>query len=83
MKIAENQCVQCGLPCLGSLCPYQNISVYYCDLCKSDEAEYRMNDMDICKSCAEQYLYFRFDDLTLKQKAELLGVKLKHIRNIE
>ena len=34
----ENDCVGCGLPCLGESCEYSNVAHYYCDRC-GDEAE--------------------------------------------
>ena len=35
----ENECVCCGLPCLGSSCPYTNVKHLYCDECGSDVDE--------------------------------------------
>ena len=36
----ENHCVDCGLPCLGSSCPYRNVPVDYCDDCGDEGAKY-------------------------------------------
>lgn len=83
MKVIEDRCVQCGLPCLGKSCPNQNVVIYYCDYCQIDEAEYQLNDKDICNSCAEEYLNFCFEDMSISDKAMLLGVQLKYIRKIK
>lgn len=80
MKIIEDQCVQCGLPCLGDWCPHRNVPVRYCDYCQRDIVEYQLNDKDVCKDCAEEYLNFYFSDLTIYERAVLLGVKLKKIK---
>ena len=29
----ENECVDCGLPCLGKSCPYTHVTRIYCDRC--------------------------------------------------
>ena len=49
----ENECVSCGLPCLGNACPNRNVPHYYCDECK-DEIEgdrYEEDGDDLCESC--------------------------------
>ena len=53
----ENHCVDCGLPCLGSVCPHRNVIVYYCDLCGdeiSDEDVYEDCGEDLCESCLKE-----------------------------
>ena len=49
----ENQCVSCGLPCLGSACCYQNVRVFYCDQCRDKGADYRIDGEDYCEDCAK------------------------------
>lgn len=49
----ENGCVDCGLPCLGDMCPNRRIKMCYCDNCGGDAA-YQINGKDYCVSCARQ-----------------------------
>lgn len=72
----ENQCVDCGLPCIGDLCKYKNVIVRYCDRCKSDGAVYEMNGENLCSDCASEIVKDIFDDMTLREKAEVCGVHL-------
>lgn len=56
MKQFENDCVDCGLPCLGNSCPYRNVLHFYCDEC-GDEAElYHFNGKELCLNCIEDSL---------------------------
>lgn len=56
MKQVENDCVDCGLPCLGNACPYRNVLHFYCDEC-GDEAElYHFNGKELCLNCIEESL---------------------------
>lgn len=62
MITTENECVNCGLPCLGSSCPYWKVERIYCDICKREttdkfrEAEGRQ----YCPDCYEEV--FEDDD---------------------
>ena len=48
----ENDCVDCGLPCLESACPNQNVKHLYCDNCKSEVEElYEYDDSELCEEC--------------------------------
>lgn len=47
----ENECVDCGLPCLGDSCPYRNVPHYYCDDCGDEEELYWYDDEQLCASC--------------------------------
>lgn len=48
----ENDCVDCGLPCLGSACPNRNVKHLYCDNCKSEVEElYEYDDSELCEEC--------------------------------
>lgn len=54
MKKYEDECVSCGLPCLGSSCPNRNVPHYYCDKCKQEfEADelFITDDGDLCLDC--------------------------------
>ena len=50
----ENQCVDCGLPCLGDACRYRNVPVYFCDECGDEVSSknlYIYDDQELCKFC--------------------------------
>ena len=51
MRKIENECVDCGLPCLGSFCPHRNVFHYYCDRCKEEAKLYHYNGEEICVEC--------------------------------
>ena len=51
MQRIENECVDCGLPCLGSSCPNRNVVRYYCDYCGNEEKLYHYDNLEICKEC--------------------------------
>ena len=57
MVKTENHCVDCGLPCLGSSCPNQNVKVCYCDKCNEklphDEI-YELDDKELCEDCLKE-----------------------------
>lgn len=36
MTRIENDCVDCGLPCMGNSCPNRNVLHCYCDMCKNE-----------------------------------------------
>lgn len=57
----QNDCVDCGLPCLGDACPYRNVEHRYCDHC-DDEISGEYYDVDgeeLCESCLKSM--FRAD----------------------
>lgn len=80
MKRIENQCVGCpkDMGCIGNACPYMNVTFYECDNC-SEDAEYHIDGEDYCVHCAERYLLDIFDELTVMEKAEALGVDIKEL----
>ena len=49
----ENQCVDCGLPWLGSVCPHRNVIVVYCDSCGDEISDDVYEDCgeDLCEVC--------------------------------
>lgn len=51
MKVIENECVSCGLPCMGNACPYQNVPHYYCDRCGEETTLYHYDDDELCADC--------------------------------
>lgn len=77
MKIIENHCVCCELPCLGMSCPLTHVAVYYCDICRKEGADYMIEGTDYCKDCAEKHIQENFDELSIYEKADLLNIKLR------
>lgn len=78
-KRTENNCVDCGLPCLGNSCPYRNVKVFNCDICGSGRAKYRMCGNDYCKECMEEFLKDEFNELTIMEKAKVLDIEIQNI----
>lgn len=56
MKKIENDCVNCGLPCLGKMCPYQNVTHYYCDECGEETQLYYFDGEELCIYCIKNKL---------------------------
>ena len=55
----ENDCVSCGLPCLGSTCPNRNVPHFYCDDCKSEVYEgdlFEFGGEELCIDCIKDRL---------------------------
>jgi hypothetical protein len=47
-----NECVDCGLPCLGDSCPNRNVMHSKCDFCKVENVKLRRyNGYEICEEC--------------------------------
>ena len=51
MIVVENECVDCGLPCIGSSCKYFSVSRYYCDQCKDENVLYEFDGQQLCMEC--------------------------------
>lgn len=51
MKKTENECVDCGLPCLGNSCPYRNVTRFYCDRCGEEDKLYCYDHEELCADC--------------------------------
>ena len=79
MRVVENHCVYCGLPCLGNSCPLIKVPMYYCDICKDKIAEYQTDEYDYCALCFKKYLQEIFDDMTLTEKSDVLNVNYINI----
>ena len=47
----ENECVDCGLPCLGSACRYSRVTRYYCDECGEETELYHFEGEELCIDC--------------------------------
>lgn len=52
----ENECVDCGLPCLGSSCPNRNVIRIYCDKCGEEGKVYHYDGEHLCITCIEDTL---------------------------
>lgn len=62
----RDECVDCGLPCIGNSCRYKNVPVYICDKC-GDEADlytYDDDDRELCFDCL-------WDELTEDEREEI------------
>jgi len=58
----ENECVGCGLPCLGDSCPNRHVPRYYCDECGEEiDAYFDVNGEMICDDCIHDVLIEIFD----------------------
>ena len=79
MRRIENQCVQCGAPCMDSLCPNRRTVVYYCDTCGNEGAEYQIDDKDYCEDCLKEYFNDVWDCMTMQEKAEVLDIRINKI----
>ena len=56
MVTYENDCVSCGLPCLGDSCPYQNVPHRYCDRCGEELGMewYEVEGDELCEHCLKE-----------------------------
>ena len=57
MIITENECVDCGLPCIYESCPYWAVTRFYCDECNNEVNKlYWWDDQQLCLDCIEERL---------------------------
>lgn len=59
MRKTESECVGCsihGLPCLGSACPNNEVTRFYCDECGEEEDLYEFDGEELCISCIKERL---------------------------
>lgn len=77
----ENECVDCPkeIGCIGDLCPYKNVTRYYCDYCEQESELYNFDGEELCEDCARARLKECFDDYTLEEQAEILGLDLSKV----
>lgn len=52
----ENECVDCGKPCLRDSCPYRNVTRYYCDDCGDESELFEFDDKELCMDCIKKRL---------------------------
>ena len=51
MRVTENECVDCGRPCLGNACPNRNVTRFYCDRCGNETKLYHYDGEELCIDC--------------------------------
>ncbi|MFR8974681.1 MAG: hypothetical protein ACLVG9_01615 [Eubacteriales bacterium] len=56
MKKYENECVDCGRPCMGNICPNRNVLRFYCDKCREEAQLYHYKGKELCIDCIEDDL---------------------------
>lgn len=56
MRRYENECVECGLPCLGDSCPRRRVLHLECDKCGEETKLYHFEGEELCLSCIEDRL---------------------------
>lgn len=69
MIVTQDECVNCGLPCIGDRCRYRNVTRFYCDDCGEEfdpDDLYILDDNHLCTKC----LAARFD--TVADKYDLI-----------
>lgn len=75
MKIIENNCVDCQLPCIH--CGLSHQEVVKCDVEHCDNyARYQVTGMfsgDYCDDCFEELLKDVFNELTIKEQINILS----------
>lgn len=79
MRKNESQCVDCGLPCIGSKCPNYAATVVYCDNCGWAGAEYQVDDLDLCEDCLGDYLEETFKNMTISERVLACGKEVEKI----
>lgn len=57
MIVTENECVDCGLPCMYESCPYWAVTRFYCDECNNEcDVLYYWDCQELCLDCIEARL---------------------------
>lgn len=57
MRKRENECCDCGLPCMGSACPNRNVLRLYCDKCGHEASElFDLDGDELCEDCLYKML---------------------------
>lgn len=55
MVDTRDECVHCGLPCLGNACPNRSVTHYICDECGAecdpDELYIDDDNAELCREC--------------------------------
>ena len=74
MLVEEYRCIGCDREheC-SERCNYGKQEVYYCDKC-DNYAKYRIDDIDMCKECAENYCDEVWNGFAIEDKCEMLNL---------
>lgn len=57
MIVIDNECVDCGLPCLHTACPYYKVIHFFCDRCDEEvEDLYYFGAEQLCADCVLKQL---------------------------
>lgn len=57
MIVIDNECVDCGLPCLYTACPYYKVIRFFCDKCDEEvEDLYYFDGEQLCADCVLKQL---------------------------
>jgi hypothetical protein len=62
MKRIEDECVDCGLPCLGRACRYRAVPHWFCDECGQEfnpDELYAFDGQELCEECLKDILLER------------------------
>lgn len=52
MRKVFNECVSCGLPCLGNSCPNRHVERQFCEDCGEEFEElYEFDGQELCETC--------------------------------
>lgn len=56
MVRVENDCVDCGLPCMGEACPLRRVEHRYCDKCDEEIGGeyYEVDGEELCEHCLKE-----------------------------
>ena len=82
MLVHREECVDCGLSCIGDICRYKNVLVYYCDKCPTyKRADYMIDNDHFCEDCAKKYIQELFEELTISEQAEKLNVSFNSLND--
>lgn len=56
MVKTENECCDCGLPCIYESCPFWAVTRLYCDECEEEAQLYWWDGQQLCLYCIEARL---------------------------
>ena len=57
MIVVDNECVDCGLPCMYEACPYYKVVRFYCDCCTEEQLNlWHFDGQELCQDCILKHL---------------------------
>ncbi len=51
MIVIENECVDCGRPCIYEACRFYRVVRYYCDACGEEDNLWWFDGEQLCVDC--------------------------------